>query len=29
MAMLRALPMPPADLPFLEVLAPVLGRGAV
>lgn len=29
MAALRGLPMPPADLPFLEVLAPLLGGGAV
>ncbi|MHA6720772.1 (deoxy)nucleoside triphosphate pyrophosphohydrolase [Sphingomonas sp. RS6] len=26
-AELRALPMPPADLPFLDVLAPLLGGG--
>lgn len=26
MAMLRALPMPPADLPFLAVLEPILAR---
>lgn len=25
MAMLRGLPMPPADVPFLEILAPLLG----
>lgn len=25
MAMLRSLPMPPADVPFLEILAPLLG----
>ena len=29
MATLRGLPMPPADLPFLEVLAPLLGGRAV
>lgn len=29
MAALRGLPMPPADLPFLEVLAPLLGGGTV
>ncbi|MGN7999740.1 (deoxy)nucleoside triphosphate pyrophosphohydrolase [Sphingomonas sp. 22176] len=29
MATLRGLPMPPADLPFLEVLAPLLAGGAV
>lgn len=29
LAALRRLPMPPADLPFLEVLAPLLGARAV
>ncbi|OAN67193.1 (deoxy)nucleoside triphosphate pyrophosphohydrolase [Sphingomonas sp. TDK1] len=29
MAILRALPMPPADLPFLEILAPLLGTGTL